>query len=51
MDKNIGKKVSKSLSGKYSPSMLPMRQKLIDHDKKNLQQMTLKLLEKEQFKK
>ena len=34
MDKNIGKKMSKSLSGKYSPSMLTMRQKLIDHDKK-----------------
>ena len=43
MGKNIGKNTGKNLSGKYS-------QKLLDHAKK-LQQMHLKLLKKEQFKK
>ena len=33
MCKNFGKNISKSLSGKYSPSMLAMRQKLLDHAK------------------
>ena len=42
MSKNIGKIISKSLSGKYS-------QELLDHAK-NIQQMRLKLLQKEQFK-
>ena len=31
--KNIGKNISISLSGKYSPGMLPMHQKHLDHDK------------------
>ena len=31
MGKNIGKNISTSLSGKYSPGMLGMRQKLPDH--------------------
>ena len=35
MDKNIGQKMSKSSSGKYSPGMLAMRQKLLDHAKKH----------------
>ena len=43
MGKNIGKSISKNLSGKYS-------QKHLDHVS-NLQQMHLKLLQKEQFKK
>ena len=46
----MGKNISKSLSGKYSPGMLAMRQKLVDHAK-NLQQMHLKLLQKGSFKK
>ena len=45
MGKNIGKNISKNLSGKYSPGMLPMHQNLL------LQQICLKLLQKEQFKK
>ena len=48
--KNIGKNISKNLSGKYSLGMLAMCQNLLDHAK-NLQQMHLKLLQKEQFKK
>ena len=34
MGKNIGKNINKNLSGKYSPGMLAMRQKLLDHAKK-----------------
>ena len=34
MSENIGKSISKSLSGRYSPGMLVMRQKLLDHAKK-----------------
>ena len=33
--KTIGKNISKSLSGKYSPDMLAMRQKLFDHAKQS----------------
>ena len=33
MGKNIGKNTSKSLSGKYSPGILAMDQKLLDHAK------------------
>ena len=35
MCKNIDKNISKSLSGKYSPGMLAMHQKLLDHAKKS----------------
>ena len=35
MGKNICKNISKSLSGKYSPGMLAMRQKLLDHVKQS----------------
>ena len=35
MSKNIGKDISKILSGKYSPGMLAMRQKLLDHAKQS----------------
>ena len=35
MDKNIGKNKSKILSGKCSPGMLVMHQKLLDHAKKS----------------
>ena len=35
MGKNIGEKISKSLSGKYSPGMLAMRQKLLEHAKQS----------------
>ena len=35
MDKNNGKNISKSLSGKYSPGMLAMCQKLLDNAKKS----------------
>ena len=45
MGKSIGKNISKNLSGKYSPGMLAMHQKLLDHAK-NLQQMHLKRLKK-----
>ena len=31
--KNIGKNISKSLRCKYSPGMLAIRQKLLDHAK------------------
>ena len=34
MSENIGKSISKSLSGRYSPGMLAMHQKLLDHAKK-----------------
>ena len=36
MSKNIGKNTSKSLSGKYSPGMLAMRQKLLAYAKKSV---------------
>ena len=32
---NTGKNISKHLSGKYSPGMLAMHQKLLDHAKKS----------------
>ena len=58
MGKTIGKNIIKSLSGKYSPGMSDARQKLLDMRVKdflimlnNLQQMHLKLLQKESFKK
>ena len=35
MVKNIGKNVSKNLSGKYSPGIIAMRQKLLDHAKQS----------------
>ena len=35
MVKNIGKNISKSLSGKYSPGMLAVRQKLLHHAKQS----------------
>ena len=31
----MGKNINKSLSGKYSPGTLAMRQKLLDHAKKS----------------
>ena len=40
MVRNIGQNISKNLSGKCS-------QKLLDHAKKNLQQLHLKLLQKD----
>ena len=46
MGKNISKNISNNLNGKYSPGMLVMHQKFLDHAKKDLQQMHLKLLEK-----
>ena len=42
MSKNIGKNMSKNLSGKYNQNFLIMLN--------NLQQIRLKLLQKEQFK-
>ena len=50
MGKDISKITSKNWSGKYSPGMSAMRQKIFDHAK-NLQHMFLKLLQKESFKK
>ena len=35
MGKNIGEKISKNLSGKYSPGMLAMRQKLLENAKQS----------------
>ena len=35
MVKNIGKNVIKNLSGKYSPGILAVRQKLLDHVKQS----------------
>ena len=35
MGKNIRKNISKSLSGKYSPGMLALRQKLLDNTKQS----------------
>ena len=35
MDKSIGKNISKSLSGKYDPGILAIRQKLLDHAKQS----------------
>ena len=35
MDKSIGKNISKSLSGKYDPGVLAIRQKLLDHAKQS----------------
>ena len=49
MDKNFGKNISKKLSSKYSPSVLAMCQKLLDHAKKSAT-IHLKLLQKEQLK-
>ena len=46
MGKNISKNISNNLNGKYSPGMLIMHQKFLDHAKKDLQQMHLKLLGK-----
>ena len=31
MGKNIGKNISKNVNGKYSPGMLAMRHKILDH--------------------
>ena len=50
MGKNIGKNISKSLSGKYSLGMVDMPQKVLIM-LNNLQQMHLKLLQKEKIKK
>ena len=36
MRKNIGKNISKTLNGKYSTGMLPMRQKLLDYAKQSV---------------
>ena len=36
MVKIIGKNISKSLSGKYGPGMLAMRQKFLDHAKQSV---------------
>ena len=49
MGKNFGKNISKKLSSKYSPSVLAMCQKLLDHAKKSAT-IHLKLLQKEQLK-
>ena len=35
MDKSIGKNISKSLSGKYDPGILAIRQKFLDHAKQS----------------
>ena len=35
MGKNIGKNISNNLNGKYSPGVLAMREKLLDHAKKS----------------
>ena len=35
MGTNIGKNISKNLSGKCSPGMLAIRQKLLDHAKQS----------------
>ena len=35
MGKNIGKNISKNLSSKYSPGMLALHQKLLDHAKQS----------------
>ena len=35
MGKKSGKNISKKLSGKYSPGMLAIRQKLLDHTKQS----------------
>ena len=50
MGKNIGKNINKSLSGKYGPGMLPMRQNVLIM-LKHLQQMHLNVFRKESFKK
>ena len=50
MGKNIGTNISRNLSGKYSPRMLPVRQKLFDHAKQFATD-ALKLLQKESLKK
>ena len=50
MGENIGKNISKNLSGKQCPGMLAARQKLLIM-LNNLQQMHLNMLQKEQFKK
>ena len=38
--KNIGKNVIKNLSGKYSPCMLAVRQKLLNHAKQSATDVT-----------
>ena len=50
MSKNIGKNISKNLIGICGSGMLNMRQNIFDHAK-NLQQIHLKLLPKQLFKK
>ena len=50
MSKNIGKNISENLIGICGSGMLNMRQNIFDHAK-NLQQIHLKLLQKESFKK
>ena len=50
MGESIGKNISKNLSGKQCPGMLAACQKLLIV-LKNLQQMHLNMLQKEQFKK
>ena len=39
MDKNFGKIISKSLSGKYISGMLVMRKKILDHAKQSATDM------------
>ena len=34
MSKNVGKNISKNVSGEYSPGMLAIRQKLLNHAEK-----------------
>ena len=51
MGKNIGKNNSEKLSGKYGPGMLAICVRNFLIMLNNLQQMQLKLLQKESFKK
>ena len=50
MSNSIAENISKNLRRRYSPDMLTARQKLLDHPK-NLQQIDLKLLQNDSFKK
>ena len=50
MCKNIGKNICKSLNSKYSPGVLSMRQKLLDHVNQS-PKIQLQHLQKESFKK
>ena len=50
MSKNVGKNISKNVSGKYSPGMLAIRQKLLNHAKQPATN-ALKILQREQYKK